>query len=184
MAVLPLVVSPDPRLKQRSAEVDAVDDQVRRELNDMLDTMYACQGIGLAAVQVGIMKRMLVMDVAGKEGGAPQPVKMVNPQIIEESAEAVPYEEGCLSFPGEYAEIKRPAEVTIQYIDEENEIRILGVSGLAAVCVQHEIDHLDGITFVDHISRLKRDMILRRMKKADHQKKQEVDEEPSPPPGT
>lgn len=177
MAVLPLVYSPDPRLKIKSEPVEKVDKEIRKLLDDMLDTMYEMNGVGLAGVQVGVHKRVLVMDT-GQSGryadendetppkGRVSPVKMVNPEIIWTSEDDSPYEEGCLSFPGQYAEVKRPAVVKVRYLDENGEIRHMDCEGLTATCVQHEIDHLDGITFVDHISRIKRDMILRKMKKA------------------
>jgi peptide deformylase len=172
MGILSLVLSPDPRLKQKSARVAKVDDSIRQLLRDMLETMYEHNGVGLAAVQVGVHKRVMVVDVAygGKrkkgEEQPRNPLCIVNPEIVWESEDDAPYDEGCLSFPGEYAEVVRPARIKLKYLDENGEIRHLEADGLLATCIQHEMDHLDGVTFVDHISRLKRDMILRKMKKA------------------
>ena len=192
MPPLPLVIAPDPRLKQKSLPVEKVDDKLRAFIDDMLDTMYASNGIGLAAVQVGVHKRILVMDVAhgssrypetqhhhhhdghsnhdhDHDDHAPQPVfepmVLVNPEIIESSAEERDYEEGCLSFPGQYAEVTRPAYVKLRYLDYDGKPQELEAEGLLATCVQHEMDHLEGVTFVDHTSRMKRDMILRRLTK-------------------
>lgn len=165
MAILPIITAPDPRLKTVSKPVETVDDVIRRELDDMAETMYDAPGIGLAAIQVGIPKRMLVMDVA-REGEPRQLKKLINPEILWESEDLTPYEEGCLSVPQHYAEVDRPAEVKITYLDEQGVRHEEHCTGLFAVCVQHEIDHLDGVLFVDHISALKRQMILRKLKKA------------------
>ncbi|MBN8532403.1 MAG: peptide deformylase [Alphaproteobacteria bacterium] len=166
MAVLPLVISPDPRLKTASKPVEAVTDEVRRQLEDMLETMYAEHGIGLAAVQVGIMKRMLVIDVEQREeDGKRTPMKFINPEIIWESEELSSYNEGCLSFPSHYADVERPAEVKVKYLDEKGVQKEIHAKGLLATCLQHEIDHINGVTFVDHISRVKRDIILRKLAK-------------------
>ena len=142
-----------------------MDDEVRRLMDDMLETMYAAPGIGLAAPQVGALSRVLVVDIA-REGEPPQPYKMANPEIVWVSDEDAVYEEGCLSVPEHYAEVARPAAVRVRYLDEENEIRELEAEGLLATCVQHEIDHLDGILFLDHLTALKRNMILRKLLKA------------------
>ena len=165
MAILPIIHAPDPRLKIKCTPVDAVDDAVRRLMDDMLDTMYVAPGIGLAAPQVGDKRRVIVVDIAPKDG-APEPIKMANPEVVWASDEIASYEEGCLSLPEHYAEVKRPAHVRIRYLDYENEIREMEADGLLATCIQHEIDHLDGILFVDHVSRLKRMMILRKLEKA------------------
>lgn len=166
MTQLTLITYPDPRLRDKSKPVEQVDDTIRQILSDMLETMYACNGIGLAAVQVGILKRMLVIDVEQDEDGNPgTPIKMVNPEIIWHSDQEKGFEEGCLSFPGQYAEVERPAEVKIQYQDEQGELRTLHAKDMLSVCVQHEIDHLNGVTFPDHLSRIKRDMIQRKVKK-------------------
>ena len=165
MASLPIIVAPDPRLKIKAKPVDAVDDDVRKLMDDMLETMYGAQGIGLAAPQVGDKRRVIVVDVA-REGEDPQPMFLANPQIVGVSDDDRAHEEGCLSLPEHYAEVVRPDSVRIRYLDRENEIREIDADGLLATCIQHEIDHLDGILFVDHVSALKRNMILRKLTKA------------------
>lgn len=165
MAVLPLVIAPDERLNQKSAAVDAVDDRVRKLFDDMLETMYANDGIGLAAIQVGVAKRMIVIDVARREGRN-EPIKLVNPEIVKSSEDLALFNEGCLSFPDQYSEVERPEVITVRYLNEQGEKKEIQAEGLLAVCLQHEIDHTNGIVFVDHISRLKRDMILKRLSKA------------------
>ena len=165
MAMLPIITAPDPRLKQKCQRVARVDAEVRRLMDDMLETMYAAPGIGLAAPQVGVAKRVLVVDVA-KEGEAPAPLRMANPEVLWRSDELATSEEGCLSLPEHYAEVERPARCRVRFIDQDNEIRELEAEGLLATCIQHEIDHLDGVLFVDHISALKRGMILRKLQKA------------------
>ena len=170
MALLPIITAPDPRLKLVASRVDAVDDGVRRLMDDMLETMYEAPGVGLAAPQVGVSKRVIVADVA-RSGEAPQPMLMANPEIIEASQERVVFEEGCLSLPEHFADVKRHERIRIRYFDRENEIREQDVEGFLATCVQHEIDHLDGVLFVDHISGLKRGMIMRKLTKL---KKQDV----------
>ncbi|MEK9672257.1 MAG: peptide deformylase [Rhodospirillaceae bacterium] len=164
MAKLEIIVAPDPRLKGKSDPVDRVDDAVRRLMDDMLETMYAANGIGLAAAQVGVKKRVIVVDVS-RENEGPAPIQMANPEVINESPEIGTYEEGCLSLPEHYAEVERPVAVTVRYLDREGEIREFKADGLMAICVQHEIDHLDGVLFVDHISKLKRGMILKKLQK-------------------
>lgn len=170
MALLPIITAPDPRLKTVATRVDAVDDDIRQLMDDMLETMYAAPGVGLAAPQVGVSKRVIVADVA-RSGEAPEPMLMANPEIIEASAERAVFEEGCLSLPDHFAEVKRPEQVRVRYLDRENEIREQDMDGFLATCVQHEIDHLDGVLFVDHISGLKRGMIMRKLTKL---KKQDV----------
>lgn len=165
MAVLPLVIAPDERLNQPSLPVEKVDDSIRKLLNDMLETMYANDGIGLAAVQVGVHKQCIVVDVAVRDGGN-DPIKLINPQIIECSDDSSVFQEGCLSFPDQYSDVERPAQVKVRYLDENGVEKILEAEGIMATCLQHEIDHTKGVVFVDHISSLKRDMILRRLKKA------------------
>jgi peptide deformylase len=164
MAILPIIKAPDPILKRRCDPVDRVDDELRRLMDDMLETMYAAPGVGLAAPQVGVCQRIIVVDTSDPEGER-QPMRMVNPEIIAASDELVLREEGCLSFPQQYEDVERPATVRIRYLDHENEIREIDAEGLLAVCVQHEIDHLDGVLLVDHLSTLKRSIILRKMKK-------------------
>lgn len=165
MAILPIIHAPDPRLKVKCAPVEAVDGTVRRLMDDMLETMYAAPGIGLAAPQVAVHRRVIVADIATRDA-APEPIRMANPEIVWESDEELTHEEGCLSLPQEFADVTRPARVRIRYLDHENELREREIEGLLATCLQHEMDHLDGILFVDHISRLKRTMILKRLQKA------------------
>jgi peptide deformylase len=165
MALLPIITAPDPRLKAIAKPVERVDDSVRRLMDDMLETMYAAPGIGLAAPQVGLLKRVLVVDIT-KEGEPRAPVRMANPEIIWVSEEDAVFEEGCLSVPEHYAEVTRPAEARIRYLDYQNEIREIEASGLLATCLQHEIDHLDGVLFIDHLTALKRSIILRKLLKA------------------
>jgi len=169
MALLPIITAPDPRLKIKARPVTAVDDKVRRLMDDMLETMYHAIGIGLAAPQVGVAQRVLVVDCA-REGEAPQPLRIANPEILWRSDELMTSNEGCLSLPEHYAEVERPARIRLRYLDHANEIRELEAQGLLATCLQHEIDHLDGLLFVDHISSLKRGMILRKLAKAKRSK--------------
>ena len=173
MALLEIIVAPDPRLKGTAKPVARVDDEVRRIMDDMLETMYAANGIGLAAPQVGIQKRIIVVDVS-REGEPPAPLQMANPEVIWASDEERSYDEGCLSLPEHYAPVTRPDRVKIRYLDRENEIRTLEASSIMATCVQHEIDHLDGVLFVDHISSLKRNMILRKLQKTKKQLAEEA----------
>lgn len=165
MALLPILTAPDPRLKKISTPVKAVDGEIRKLMDDMLETMYAAPGIGLAAPQVGVLKRVIVLDIA-KDGEAKQPLMMADPEIVEAADEDFTYEEGCLSLPQHYAEVVRPKWVVVRYRDREDTVRELRAEGLLSTCVQHEMDHLDGILFVDHISALKRNMILRKLLKA------------------
>jgi peptide deformylase len=165
MAQLSIITAPDPRLKIKARPVPAVDAKVRRLMDDMLDTMYHAIGIGLAAPQVGQSARVIVLDVA-REGEKPQPIKLANPEILWRSPGLATFSEGCLSLPEHYADVTRAAEVRLRYLDEENEIREMHATGLFATCVQHEIEHLDGILFVDHLSLVKRGMILRKLAKA------------------
>ncbi len=165
MAILSIIIAPDPRLKVKCKPVERVDRQVRQLMDDMLETMYAAPGIGLAAPQVGVRKRVLVVDVT-KEGEKPAPLCMANPEILWTSEELAAYEEGCLSLPDQYAPVERPARCRVRYLDEQDELRALEVEGMLATCIQHEIDHLDGVLFVDHLSALKRSMILRKLAKA------------------
>ncbi len=169
MAHLPILVAPDPRLKQKAAAVGAVDDALRALMDDMLETMYAAPGIGLAAPQVGVLKRVLVIDIA-RDDEPKAPLRMVDPEIVAVSDEDRVYEEGCLSVPEHYAEVTRPAEVTVTYLDETGTRRRQSFDGLLATVVQHEMDHLDGILFIDHLSNLKRNMILRKLLKSREKK--------------
>mgnify|MGYP000592624634 CR=1 FL=1 len=165
MAVMPIIVAPDPRLKIKAKPVETVDDDVRKLMDDMLESMYAAHGIGLAAPQVGDSRRVIVVDVS-RENEDPRPMAMANPQIVEISDDDRIHEEGCLSLPEHYAEVERPDWVRIRYLDRDNEIREFKADGIMATCIQHEIDHLDGVLFVDHVSSLKRNMILRKLQKA------------------
>jgi len=165
MAKLPILVAPDPRLKQKAKSVEKVDDAIRRLMDDMLETMYAAPGIGLAAPQVGVLQRVLVIDIA-KEGEPRAPLRMANPELVWVSEEDSTYEEGCLSVPDHYAEVVRPAHIRVRFLDHQNEIREMAADGLLATVIQHEIDHLDGILFIDHLSNLKRNMILRKLLKS------------------
>jgi peptide deformylase len=165
MAKLEILTAPDPRLKITARKVKCVDDEVRRLMDDMLETMYAAPGIGLAAPQVGEAKRVLVLDVAGRDQD-PAPLRVANPEIVWASEETVASEEGCLSVPDHYADVERPARVRVRYLDYENEIREIEADGTLATCLQHEMDHLDGTLFIDRLSLLKRNIILRKLKKA------------------
>lgn len=164
MALLPIIHAPDPRLKVKSKPVEVFDDGLRQTLADMLETMYAAPGIGLAAIQVGIAKRMLVIDIA-REDAPKAPLKIVNPEIVGVSEEDKVWEEGCLSLPEQYAEVTRPEWIEVAYQDETGAKQLIKADGVLAVCLQHEMDHLDGILFVDHLSAVKRSMILRKLVK-------------------
>ena len=164
MSVLPVLTAPDPRLKATSKPVAKVDDSVRKLMDDMLETMYVSNGIGLAAPQVGVTKRVIVMDLA-RQDEKPDPLRMANPEIVWQSEEKVVCEEGCLSVPDQYSEVLRPKAVKIRYLDYQNEIRELETDGYLATCIQHEIDHLNGVLFIDHLSFLKRNIILRKLAK-------------------
>jgi peptide deformylase len=164
MAIRDILTVPDPVLKQRSAPVKKVDDGIRALMDDMLETMYAAPGIGLAAIQIGVPKRVIVMDLAAK-GEPPQPRFFVNPEILEASEELAPYEEGCLSVPEIYDEVERPARVKLRYLDRDGKEVIEDADGLFAVCIQHEMDHLEGVLFIDHLSRLKREQAIKKVRK-------------------
>jgi peptide deformylase len=164
--ILPLVYYPDPRLKQVSAPIEAVSDDIRTLARDMFETMYHEEGIGLAAVQVGVMKRLLVVDVEWKAGGEPgKQYAMINPEIVTPSDETNVYKEGCLSFPDQFTDVERPKGVRVRYLDLQGNTQEEDFDGLLATCIQHEIDHLNGIVFPDHASRLKRDMIFKKAAK-------------------
>jgi peptide deformylase len=169
MALLPILTAPDPRLKLKAKAVEVVDDATRRLMDDMLETMYAAPGIGLAAPQVGALRRILVVDVS-REDEPRQPLRLANPEILWASDELATYNEGCLSLPEHYADVERPAKIRLRYLDYQNEIRVMEAEGLLATCIQHEMDHLEGVLFVDHISALKRNIILRKLAKAKRQK--------------
>jgi peptide deformylase len=175
MALKTILTAPDPRLKKKSVPVQAVDAGVRQLMDDMLETMYAAPGIGLAAPQIGELRRVIVLDI-DREDTKTGPLLMANPEIIAASDEDASYDEGCLSLPEHYAEVVRPARVTVRYLDRDGAAQELDCEGLLATCVQHEIDHLDGILFVDHISALKRNMILRKLLKARKEAEREAAE--------
>jgi len=157
-----IVIEPDPILREKSTPLEKVDDELRKLLDDMLETMYAAPGIGLAAVQVGILKRLIVIDIS-KDKEKKKPLFLINPEIIYSSKNTAIYEEGCLSLPGHFAEIERPAECQIKFINYEGKEKELKAGGLLATCIQHEIDHLNGILFVDYLSKLKKDMIIKKL---------------------
>lgn len=165
MSLLHILVAPDPRLKVKAQPIDKVDQALNRLIDDMLETMYQAPGIGLAAPQVGVAKQLIVIDIAKKDED-PQPMALVNPEILWQSEEYSTYEEGCLSVPEHYAEVSRPARVRVRYQDRQGEIREIEADGLLATVLQHEIDHLSGKLFVDYLSALKRGMILRKLEKA------------------
>lgn len=164
MSIKPLIILPDPVLRKISTPIERVDANLQKLADDMLETMYQAPGIGLAAIQVGEPLRLLVIDVASKdEPKAPQ--VFINPEILWKSDEPNVYEEGCLSIPDYYAEVERPKRIRVSYLDRDGKKQECEADGLLATCLQHEIDHLDGVLFIDHISKLKRDMVIRKFKK-------------------
>ena len=165
MPLKPLIILPDPVLRQLSRPVEQVDDRLQKFADDMLDTMYDAPGIGLAAIQVGEPLRMLVIDLA-KEDEPKAPQVFINPEIVESGDDRSVYEEGCLSIPDYYAEVERPASITVKHLDRDGKEQTIEADGLLATCLQHEIDHLNGVLFIDHISKLKRDMVIRKFTKA------------------
>ncbi len=167
MAILPIIETPDPRLKVISAPVAAVDDMLRRLMDDMVETMYDAPGIGLAAIQVGSPVRVLVIDL--QENEEKHPRYFVNPEVLWASEDLAFYNEGCLSVPDQYAEVERPARIKLRYLDYNGQSHEEDMDGLLATCIQHEMDHLEGILFIDHLSKLKRDMLLRKLQKSRRQ---------------
>ncbi|MBF0136798.1 MAG: peptide deformylase [Magnetococcus sp. DMHC-1] len=166
MALLTILHAPDRRLKQKSLPIQNVDDDIRRLMDDMLETMYKAPGIGLAAPQVGVLRRVIVVDVTwSKEKEEKNPLYLANPEIVAREGE-ITWEEGCLSVPDNLAEVVRSEKITVQGLDRQGQAVTIQAEGLLAVCLQHEIDHLDGILFIDHLSRLKRDMILKKLRRA------------------
>ena len=159
-----ILTEPDPILRKKCEPLEKVDAETKKLMDDMLETMYAAPGIGLAAVQVGILKRLVVIDISKAEEKK-KPIFLINPQIIGQSKKTSVYEEGCLSLPGQFAEIERPAECTLKYIDYNGKEKELKADGLLATCVQHEVDHLNGILFIDYLSKLKKDMIIKKLVK-------------------
>ncbi len=179
MALRPILVAPDPRLKEVSEPVSEVTDETRRLMDDMLETMYAAPGIGLAAIQIGVAQRVIVIDLGkpaedddgeakpdDKKKTEPDPMYFVNPEIVWASDDLVLCEEGCLSVPDLYEEVERPSRVRVRFIDYHGKRQEIDCDGMLAVCIQHEMDHLQGILFIDHLSRLKRDMMLKKLAKA------------------
>ena len=158
-----ILIEPDPLLRKKCEPLEKVDDDLRKFMNEMLATMYDAPGIGLAAIQVGVLKRVVVIDLSKDE--KKNPLFLINPEIVHKSKNTSIYEEGCLSLPGQFAEIERPAECVLQYIDYNGKKKELKAKGLLATCIQHEVDHLDGILFIDYLSKLKKDMIIKKLVK-------------------
>lgn len=175
MAILPILEAPDPRLRVTSTSVDGVDDTLRALIADMFDTMYDAPGIGLAAIQVGVPKRVLVIDLQEQQDDEGKPIReprvFINPELFEPSEEYSVYNEGCLSVPDQYAEVERPAVIHARWLDEKGERHEQRLEGMLATCLQHEMDHLEGVLFIDHLSKLKRDMVMRKLEKARRQKR-------------
>ena len=164
MSIRPLVILPDSKLRLISEPIKEVTNEIRRLADDMLENMYDAPGVGLAAIQIGMPLRMVTMDVSKSEDEH-QPLVLINPEIVWASEEKRVYEEGCLSIPDYYAEVERPASVRVKYLDRDGKLQEMQAEGLMATCLQHEIDHLNGVLFIDHISKLKRDMVVRKFKK-------------------
>ncbi|WP_029012264.1 peptide deformylase [Niveispirillum irakense] len=169
MSLLPILTIPDTRLKAKCKPLDNVDGRVATLMDDMLETMYKAPGIGLAAPQIGVLERLIVVDVTDHKNEKPNPIAMVNPELILASDELAVTQEGCLSIPEIYADVTRPAQVRVRYVDRDGEVREMDADGLLATCIQHEIDHLNGVLFIDHLSSLKRNMILRKYNKTKRQ---------------
>jgi peptide deformylase len=165
MTVRPILTAPDPRLQAVSTDVERVDDEIRALVTDMTDSMYAAEGIGLAAIQIGVAKRILVIDLDQKEGNK-NPRAFINPKITWASEEMATYEEGCLSVPEIWDDVERPARVKADYLDIDGKPQTLEADGLLATCLQHEMDHLNGVLFIDHLSRLKKSMAVKKLTKA------------------
>jgi peptide deformylase len=172
MAPRDILILPDKRLRQKSEPVKKVDSSIKKLVDDMFETMYAAPGIGLAAIQVGVAKRVVTMDLSKKEG-AQKPQVFVNPEIVWSSEETATNEEGCLSIPEYYEQVKRAAQVTVKYLDLDGKPHEIKANGLLATCLQHEIDHLNGVLFIDHISKLKRDRVIKKFAKAAKRAKEE-----------
>lgn len=166
MAKRPILVLPDARLRAIADPIEKIDDEVKQLAKDMLETMYDAPGIGLAAPQIGELRRIVVMDLA-KEGEEPAPIVMINPEILKFSDETVVTEEGCLSIPELYYDVERPAEVTVRYTDLDGKTVETDANDRLAICIQHELDHLDGVLYIDYLSRLKRDRVLKKFQKAE-----------------
>jgi len=164
MAIRQILTEPNKTLRQKSIKVDVVDKDLQQLMDDMLETMYAAPGIGLAAIQVGIPKRVIVLDIARKDEPK-NPMFFINPEVIEKSQNNCTYEEGCLSVPGQFAEIERPDKCHIKYLDYYGKSQEIKAEGMLATCIQHEMDHLEGILFIDYLSKLKRSMISKKLSK-------------------
>jgi peptide deformylase len=165
MTIKPLIILPDPILRQVSKPIETIDSEVKKLADDMLETMYDAPGIGLAAIQIGVARRMLVLDVS-KDGEDKKPLVFINPEVVSSTDARSVYEEGCLSIPDYYAEVERPAGITVRHLDRDGKEQLTEADGLLATCLQHEIDHLNGVLFIDHISKLKREMVIRKFTKA------------------
>ena len=165
MTTRPIITAPDPRLQAVSTDVDNVDDEIRKLVDDMTDSMYAADGIGLAAVQIGVPKRVIVIDLDQKDGKK-NPRAFINPKLLWTSDEVAVFEEGCLSVPEIWDDVERPARIKAEYLDRDGKKQTLEADGMLATCLQHEMDHLDGVLFIDHLSRLKRSMALKKLTKA------------------
>ena len=164
MALKKILIEPNKTLRQKSLPVEKVDGELQKLIDDMLETMYAAPGIGLAAIQVGVPKRVIVLDIASKDE-AKNPMCFINPEIIEKSETNSTYEEGCLSVPGQFAEIDRPSKCYLKYLDYYGQPKEIKAEGMLATCIQHEMDHLEGILFIDYLSKLKRSMIVKKLSK-------------------
>ncbi len=165
MAIRPILIAPDPRLKAVSQDVERVDAEIRMLIDDMFDSMYEAKGVGLAAIQIGVPKRIIVMDISRKDGRN-EPWVFINPRLLWTSEETAVFEEGCLSVPDIWDEVERPARIRAEYLDRNGGLVTFDAEGLLATCLQHEMDHLDGILFLDHLSKLKRSIALRKLAKA------------------
>ncbi len=165
MAILPIIEIPDPRLRKISEPVETFDDELQRLIDDMFETMYDAPGIGLAAIQVGVAKRLLVIDLQEEGEGVKNPRVFINPEFSEPSEETNVYSEGCLSIPDQFADVERPASIHAKWLDRDGKAHDQVIDGLLATCLQHEVDHLNGIVFTDHLSRMKRDMVLKKLEK-------------------
>ena len=159
-----ILIEPDPILRKKCEPLQSVNSDVKKLMDEMLDTMYEAPGIGLAAIQVGILKRIIVIDITKGEDKK-NPLYLINPEIVHRSKETSVYEEGCLSLPGQFAEIERPAECHLKYIDYHGKEKTLKATGLLSTCIQHEVDHLNGVLFIDYLSKLKKDMIIKKLVK-------------------
>jgi peptide deformylase len=168
MTLRKILIEPNEILRKKSLKVESVDFDVQKLMDDMLETMYAAPGIGLAAIQIGVPKRVIVLDIAQKDGPK-NPMYFVNPEIVQKSSNNLTYEEGCLSLPGQFAEIARSDKCSLKYLDYHGQLKELEAEGMLATCIQHEIDHLEGILFIDYLSKLKKSMIVKKLSKQKEQ---------------